>query len=96
MPLEQTLKKRGRKPVLRSVEQRGAGQTGVILPVLRALGWDDADPEAFKPEFSVDCGLVDYALLYRGRPLVFIEAKLTGGRRNDLEWDLRKRWVAMK
>ena len=50
----------------------------VILPILRALGWDDTDPEAFKPEYRAGKGLVDYALLDRGRPLVFIEAKQPG------------------
>ena len=49
-----------------------------ILPVLRALGWDDTDPEAFKPEYSVGHGLVDYALLHLGKPHIFIEAKRIG------------------
>ncbi len=51
----------------------------VILPVLRALDWDDTDPATFRPEFRVDEGYVDYALLdWNQRPLVFIEAKRTG------------------
>ncbi len=49
-----------------------------ILPILRALGWDDTDPEAFKPEYSVGRGLVDYALLHLGKPQIFIEAKRIG------------------
>ena len=51
----------------------------VILPVLRALDWDDTDPATFRPEFRVNEGFVDYALLdWKGQPLVFIEAKRTG------------------
>ena len=51
----------------------------VILPVLRALDWNDSDPTEFVPEFSVDNGRVDYALLRGGdTPLVFIEAKGLG------------------
>ncbi len=51
----------------------------VILPILRALDWDDANPAEFVPEFPVDSGRVDYALLRDGGdPLVFIEAKKLG------------------
>ena len=49
-----------------------------ILPVLRALDWDDTDPESFRPEYSVPGGAVDYALICHDKPLVFIEAKRTG------------------
>ena len=51
----------------------------VILPILRALDWDDSDPAEFRPEYTVDNGRVDYALLgKKGTPLVFIEAKGAG------------------
>ena len=57
----------------------------VILPILRALGWDDTDPNEFVPEFSVDLdmgkGSVDYALFRTSpdrQPRVFIEAKKLG------------------
>ena len=51
----------------------------VIVPILRALDWDDADPAEFVPEYSVDSGRVDYALLGpKGAPLVFVEAKGIG------------------
>lgn len=55
-------------------------KSAVVLPVLRCLGWDDADPDAFKPEFAVDRRFVDYALLDQGKPRVFIEAKHVGAR----------------
>ena len=55
----------------------------VILPVLRALDWDDGDPRLVTPEFSTGSGptgldRVDYALLNNKSPLVFIEAKRVG------------------
>ena len=52
----------------------------VIQPILRALDWDDSDPDEFDPEFPVPEGNVDYALLRApDSPLVFIEAKRPGG-----------------
>ena len=51
----------------------------VILPILRQLGWDEKDSKAFRPEFPVDNRKVDIALLDRGRPRVFVEAKRPGG-----------------
>lgn len=50
-------------------------RAAVVDPVLRALGWDPADPSTFKPEFAVGKRKVDYALFDQGKPLVFIEAK---------------------
>lgn len=51
-----------------------------IQPILRALDWDDSDPNEFDPEFPVPEGNVDYALLRApDSPLVFIEAKRPGG-----------------
>lgn len=57
----------------------------VILPILRALGWDDTNPGEFVPEFAVGTeygrGSVDYALCKpspRQLPLVFVETKKLG------------------
>ena len=57
----------------------------VILPILRELGWDDADPREFVPELpvitEVGNGSVDYALCRvfpSQRPLIFIETKKLG------------------
>ena len=53
----------------------------IIVPVLRALDWDDSDPTELVPEFKVsNGGSVDYALLRSSdrKPLVFIEAKRLG------------------
>ena len=78
MSLEQTL--RNAVYHLRSGRLMNEAQVkqAVILPVLRALDWDDTDPEAFRPEYSVGKGLVDYALLDHGQALVFVEAKRVG------------------
>ena len=49
----------------------------VILPVLRALGWDETD-RSIRAEYPTPSGRVDYALLYDSRPQVFVEAKRRG------------------
>ena len=49
----------------------------VIIPILRALGWDDTKPEIV-PEFVVGNGRVDYALRRGEQAVVFIEAKRPG------------------
>ena len=62
-----------------SLENEAQVKQAVIVPILRALDWDDADPAEFVPEYSVDSGRVDYALLgQKGAPLVFLEAKGIG------------------
>ena len=54
-------------------------QTSVVRPVLRQLGWDDADPQQWQVEYQVDNGRVDEALMGPlGKPLVFVEAKKHG------------------
>lgn len=56
----------------------------VILPILRALGWDDSEPSKVAPEFSVSGGKADYALLGpSGKPVAVIEAKAPGSRLED-------------
>ena len=49
----------------------------VILPILRALGWDETDL-SIRAEYPTDPGRVDYALLCDSRPQVFVEAKRRG------------------
>ncbi len=56
----------------------------VILPILRALDWDDTNPSEFVPEFSVPGGSVDFALFDPDqRPVVFLEAKRLGNADED-------------
>lgn len=78
MDTEQALKKAVGRLQSGRLDNEAQVKQAVILPVLRALGWDDTDPEAFRPEYRAGKGLVDYALLDRGKPLVFIEAKQPG------------------
>lgn len=77
MSLEEVLKKAVERIRSDALENEAQVKQAVILPILRALDWDDADPDEFKPEFSVPSGRVDYALFSEDHetPLVFIEAK---------------------
>ena len=42
-------------------------RTALIDPLFRALGWDVSDPSLVTPEYRVDVGWADYALLGVGR-----------------------------
>ncbi|MCZ0943516.1 MAG: type I restriction endonuclease [Gammaproteobacteria bacterium] len=50
----------------------------VIVPILRALGWNPDDTGQVKPEKDAANGKVDYALFHYKQPKVFIEAKRPG------------------
>ena len=47
----------------------------LIDPLLRALGWNTADPALVAPEYKSGSGSADYALLGNGKPLMMVEAK---------------------
>jgi len=55
-----------------------AVSSGVVLPLLDALGWPVFDPSTVAPEYSVGGRRVDFALLHRGKPVVFVEVKQPG------------------
>ena len=59
----------------------------LVLPILRALGWDATDPSLVTPEYPVDArrsGAVDLALLGgRRHPVALIEVKAVGVRLDD-------------
>jgi predicted type IV restriction endonuclease len=56
-----------------------AVREGIVVPILRALGWDTFDPRQVHPERPNAVGPSDYALLNRaGRPVVLIEVKAVG------------------
>lgn len=78
MSLEEVLRKAVEHINSGSLTNEAQVKQSVIVPILRALDWDDTDPAEFVPEFSVDNRWVDYALLGSGIPLVFIEAKGLG------------------
>ena len=51
----------------------------LIDPLLRALGWNVADPGVVTPEYKVSGGMADYALLRSdGKPVATLEAKRLG------------------
>ena len=52
-------------------------QQYVVLPILRALGWDDTNLASMEvlPEYMVENGNVDYALKVEQKPALFIECK---------------------
>ena len=52
-------------------------QQYVILPILRALGWDDTNLTSMDvlPEYKVGNGNVDYALKIGQKPELFVECK---------------------
>lgn len=77
--LEEALAKARATLVSGLVTNEAGVQAAVIRPLLRELGWDDADPQQWQVEYQVDSGRVDEALLGPlGKPLVFIEAKKQG------------------
>ncbi len=78
MNLEQTLRTVTTRIASGDLANEAQVKHAVVLPVLRELGWDDSDPSVLRPEYALDTGFVDYALLDRGRPLIFIEAKKVG------------------
>lgn len=56
-----------------------AVREAIVLPVLRALGWDDLDPDRVIREHSLGGRRVDYALAAFGtKPTIFIEVKSPG------------------
>ena len=50
----------------------------LIDPLLRALGWDTANPELVRPEYRDTGGIADYALMSGDRPAALLEAKKFG------------------
>ena len=62
----------------RAVLQGNEAQTRLSLidPLLRALGWDTADPALVRPEYNLSGNWADYALLGAdGKPVAIVEAK---------------------
>ncbi len=60
-----------------------ATKNALILPFLRALGYDPFDPHEVNPEFTADVGIkrnekVDYAICLEGEPVILVECKCQG------------------
>ena len=46
---------------------------GIVLPLLRHLGWDTADPDVTVPDFTTAAGTIDFALCHPpGDPRILI------------------------
>lgn len=64
-------------------ESEEAVKQGIILPTLQTLGWNVFNTDEVRPEYSTGKGRVDYALLLKSSPTVFIEAKKVGANLSD-------------
>jgi len=82
MDIHKSLEKAVKNLASGQLKNEAQVKSAVILPILRALGWDDANPHVLLPEYPVPRGggkgWVDYALLGEGKPRVFVEAKRIG------------------
>ena len=75
----ETLKERiaAHGPELRENETRT--RMSLIDPLLRALGWDTADPSLVTPEYDLSGQRADYGLLSADqKPVALVEAKRLG------------------
>ncbi len=66
-----------------------ATKTALVLPFIRALGYDVFNPQEVLPEFVADVAgkkgeKVDYAIMQDGKPIILIECKCCGA---DLDKD---------
>ncbi|MCY4514219.1 MAG: type I restriction endonuclease [Candidatus Tectomicrobia bacterium] len=78
MNLEQVLTDAVRRLRAGGLKNEAQVKQSVILPILRAIGWNTDAPEQLSAEFQAGSGRVDYALLHYEQPKVFIEAKRIG------------------
>ena len=80
MNLEETIQDIQQKLKHNSYPNEQAISQGIVLPLVRGLGWDDSDPQTVTPEYTAGKGRVDYALfVQKGRePSIFIEVKFLG------------------
>lgn len=67
----------------KSVSTEEATKSGLVMPFIRALGYDVFDPTEVVPEFTADIGerkgeKVDYAILGNGKPIMLFECKMVG------------------
>ena len=69
---------------------------GVILPLLRTVGWDTDDISQVNPEYQTGKGFVDYSLRIGDENRVFVEAKAGGVDLKFCENQLQEYCRAMK
>lgn len=66
------------------LETEEATKHSLVLPFIRALGYDVFNPKEVIPEFTADVGIkkgekVDYAIFKDGKPIMLFECKMLGG-----------------
>ena len=76
------------------IQNEEAAKQALVLPFIKALGYDVFDLSEVKPEFTADFGTAvlkkaDYAIMHSGKPAILIEckqitAKLEGGPHSQL------------
>ncbi len=52
-----------------------AVEYGVVMPIVKTLGWDPENMDEMRPEYAVESRRVDWAFLKDGRPCLFLEEK---------------------
>jgi hypothetical protein len=62
----------------------------IITPLLALLGWNINNPEEVKLEYETENGKVDYALIYKNRIKVLIEATKVHDRVENYDNQIRK------
>lgn len=60
-----------------------ATKHSMVMPFIRALGYDPFDPTEVVPEFIADVGIkkgekIDYAIMRDGKPILLFECKMVG------------------
>ena len=68
---------------LKFIQTEEATKTALIMPFVRALGYNTEDPREVVPEFIADAGdgkgeKVDYAIMKDAQPVIIIECKSAG------------------
>ena len=79
MALEEHIRDIQRKLKNNGYENKQSISQGVVLRLLKELGWPTYDTQLVIPEFSVRNGRVDFALCVKSKkPVIFIEVKQLG------------------
>jgi predicted type IV restriction endonuclease len=72
----------------------------LVLPLVRLLGYDPADPSEVSPEHDADFDIrhpnrVDFAILRDAKPIIAIECKKVGTNLPDVRGQLRSYYSAL-
>ena len=81
----------GRAP---RVESEASTNTSLVQPFLKLLGYDVGNPDEVSPEHHADFSdkyqnRVDYAILFKGNPVIALESKRVGSQMKDDRGQLR-------